>query len=547
METLTQTTSAHGHLQQRFSVLSTMAMAFAILNTWIALAGSIGLVLPSGGSSALLYGFLFCVICNFALAASLGELAAIWPTAGGQYHFVYALCTDRWRRPMSFLAGWANIFGWLSVITVQGFFAAQFISAAAVIASYERYEITEAKTYGIFIAILALGTIVNIWGNRLLGKWSDAALYWSIAAVLIISIILLAMSKKSAADFVFAEFNNETSWPDGVAWLLGLLQPAMSLIGYDVVMHMAEEMPHPSRDVPRAMIYAVAIGGVTGTIFILVTLFCFSDPTTILASTTGIPIAELILLATRSRAAATILNLMLALCFVNGTIASITSTSRLIYSMARDKGIFFSHFFSRISPTLNVPTRTVVASASFNVVFGLLYLGPYVAFSAYMSSCTIFLNVSYAMPVVFLLIRGRHVLAKFQYPGLPHQLGKLGLLSNVVAGLYVVLTTVVSITLWYIWMLAVIDFYFLQLFSFPTSLPVSADNMNYVIVVFGIFLIFVTAYWVVYGNSFTGPDFDSIFALSESTLQAQSSHIEQPPSSDNIEGSSAKGKSEMTV
>lgn len=49
---------------------------------------------------ALLYGFIFCVGCNFALVISLGELAAIWPTAGGQYHFVYAICSDNWRRPI---------------------------------------------------------------------------------------------------------------------------------------------------------------------------------------------------------------------------------------------------------------------------------------------------------------------------------------------------------------------------------------------------------------------------------------------------------------
>jgi amino acid transporter len=67
-------------------------------STWIALGGTIGIVMPSGGPVALLYGFIFCVACNFALAFSLGELAAIWPTAGGQYHFVYALSSERWKR-----------------------------------------------------------------------------------------------------------------------------------------------------------------------------------------------------------------------------------------------------------------------------------------------------------------------------------------------------------------------------------------------------------------------------------------------------------------
>jgi hypothetical protein len=81
-------------------------------STWICLAGSLSIVLPSGGSVAFLYGFIFCVLCNFALAASLGELAAIWPTAGGQYHFQWALTSEKWRKVMvSFLIRdfWDNV------------------------------------------------------------------------------------------------------------------------------------------------------------------------------------------------------------------------------------------------------------------------------------------------------------------------------------------------------------------------------------------------------------------------------------------------------
>lgn len=95
-------------------------------STWIALAGSIGLVLPSGGSVSFLYGFIFCVLCNLALAASLGEMAAIWPTAGGQYHFVYALSTDSWKKSMSFWVGWTSIAGWLTLVTTEGFFGGEY-------------------------------------------------------------------------------------------------------------------------------------------------------------------------------------------------------------------------------------------------------------------------------------------------------------------------------------------------------------------------------------------------------------------------------------
>ena len=141
--------------------------------------------------------------------------------------------------------------------------AAQFIQAAAVIASGGTYEIKQWATYLIFLAVLTFTTGANVWGNRILGRWNDAALYWSVLAVIVIGIILLATSDKNNARFVFANFQNETGWPDGLAWILGLLQSALSLIGFGAVLHMTEEMPTPAIDAPRAMMYAIAVGGVT--------------------------------------------------------------------------------------------------------------------------------------------------------------------------------------------------------------------------------------------------------------------------------------------
>ncbi|KAH8660311.1 amino acid/polyamine transporter I [Xylariales sp. PMI_506] len=499
---------SEGQLQPRLSRLTMVALTFAILNTWIALAGSIGLVLPSGGSVSFLYGFIFCVLCNLALAASLGEMAAIWPTAGGQYHFVYALCTEKWKKSMSFWVGWTNIAGWLTLVTTEGFFAAQFISAAIVIASNRTYEIEQWRTYLIFLAILTFTTGSNIFGNRILGRWNDAALYWSLFAVVIISIVLLSTSPKNDAKFVFTDFGNTTGWSDGMAWILGLLQSALSLIGFDAALHMTEEMPKPAEDAPRAMIYAVVVGGVTGVFFLLVILFCITNVDAVLSTDTNMPISELIFLSTGSRVAATILTLMLAVCFINGTNGCVTSSSRLLYAMARDKGVVFPKYFSHISPKLDVPVRTIIFTFVFNVLFGLLYLGPTVAFSAYVASCTIFLNVSYAFPVITLLVRGRRVLAEYQTENTYFTLGSTwGPALNWIAAVFVVVTSV--------------------FFCFPTALPVTGNNMNYVSVVIGIFLVIVSTYWFLYGKTFEGPKFDVI-------ISHNSSSPENPDSSGNI-------------
>lgn len=95
-----QTSLVEGHLEKRLSKLTMTGMAFAILkyrpfeptsrkrpgshfrSTWIALASTLAIVLPSGGPVAFVYGFIFCVLCYFALGASMGVMASVWPTTG---------------------------------------------------------------------------------------------------------------------------------------------------------------------------------------------------------------------------------------------------------------------------------------------------------------------------------------------------------------------------------------------------------------------------------------------------------------------------------
>ncbi|KAF5014955.1 hypothetical protein F66182_13879, partial [Fusarium sp. NRRL 66182] len=67
--------AAMGHkaeLQRNYSMLSMLGLAFAILNSWTALSASL---ITAG-------------ICNLCIAASLAEFLSMYPTAGGQYHWV---------------------------------------------------------------------------------------------------------------------------------------------------------------------------------------------------------------------------------------------------------------------------------------------------------------------------------------------------------------------------------------------------------------------------------------------------------------------------
>jgi choline transport protein len=206
---------------------------------------------------------------------------------------------------------------------------------------------------------------------------------------------------------------------------------------------MVEEMPRPTVDAPQAMVAAVVVGGVTGIFFIIVLLFCFVDMDVLLTSPTQSPLTEMIHQATGSRAAATVLSVAVAFCFVNGANGCVSSGSRLLWSMARDNGTPFSRYLSHIHPKLNVPVRAILVQATFNLLFGLIYLGPEVAFNAYIASCTLFLNLSYAAPIVILLIRGRKTIFT-KTPDFNLGQGIFGYVVNYTAVLFVLVTSIVS-------------------------------------------------------------------------------------------------------
>ncbi|KAJ0326834.1 hypothetical protein COL5a_006381 [Colletotrichum fioriniae] len=299
-----------GHLQKRFSKITMIGMAFAILK----------LVIDLELDPQILILTLFSKYLDLFSWVHWSGDALGW----------------------SFFVGWVNIAGWLTLNTTAAYFGARFLAAAAVAASGGSYEITQWSTYLMFVAVSIIGVFLNIFAYPILNRWNEGALYWSLLSVVVISIVLLATSPKTDAEFVFTNFSNTTGWSDGTAWMLGLLQSALSLIGFDAVAHMVEEMPRPSTDAPQAMVGAVIVGGTTGIAFILVMLFCAVDIDVLLSSPTQSPLTEMILQATRSKAAATVLSVAVALCFVNGANGCVTSGSRLVWSMARDNGTPFS-------------------------------------------------------------------------------------------------------------------------------------------------------------------------------------------------------------
>ena len=248
--------AALGHkseLSRKFSPLAMLGLAFATLNSWVALAGSIPLALPSGGPTALLWGLMSKLthalipsltlsiaagICHLALAMSLAEFLSAYPTAGGQYHWVAVISWKKWVPLLSWITGWINVSGWIALVASGGLLGSRLILGVIALMN-PTYKSERWHQFLIYIGFNLVAFLINAFMSKVLPLVSRSALIWSVTGFVVISITVLACAAPnySSAEFVFTEFISETGWPDGIAWLLGLLQGGLGMTGFDAVAH----------------------------------------------------------------------------------------------------------------------------------------------------------------------------------------------------------------------------------------------------------------------------------------------------------------------
>ncbi|KAL1584719.1 hypothetical protein WHR41_06852 [Cladosporium halotolerans] len=470
-------------LKRNFSFLSMLGLAFAILNSWTALSASLSLALPSGGSTSVLWGLVTAGICNLCLASSLAEFLSAYPTAGGQYHWVAVISWKSWVPILSWITGWINVFGWMALTATAGLLGSQLI--VGIIPLYMPSYVEERwHQFLIYIGYNLIAFVINAFGNSIIPLVNKTAITWSICGFAVISITVLACAAPefNSARLVFTDFRNETGWPDGIAWLLGLLQGGLGLTGFDAVAHMIEEIPNAAIEGPKIMIYCVAIGLTTGFIFLMCLLFVAGSLEDVINSPYG-PLGAIFYTATGNRAGTVCLTIFPLICLVFAAISIMTTSSRMTYAFARDGGLPFSKYFSRVHAKLDVPLEALSLTLLVVVVFGCIFLGSTSAFNAITSASVTALGVSYAIPVAINCMRGRRMLPATRYFKLPEPFAWF---ANLLGVAYVIITTV--------------------LFVFPPELPVTGSNMNYCIVAFAIVLLISVAQWLIDGRkNYRGP------------------------------------------
>jgi len=177
------------------------------------LSTTLYITLTDGQSVTVLWGWVLVTLISIAIAASLAEICAVYPTAGGVYYWSAMLSTKEWAPLMSFIDGWLTLVGNWTVTLSINFSGAQLILSAISLWD-EDFAPNEWQTILMFWAVMLVCALVNIFFSRYLDLINKACIYWTAASVVIILVTLLSMADdRRDGAFVFGHYDaSKSGW-----------------------------------------------------------------------------------------------------------------------------------------------------------------------------------------------------------------------------------------------------------------------------------------------------------------------------------------------
>ncbi|KAL8867156.1 MAG: hypothetical protein Q9174_005841, partial [Haloplaca sp. 1 TL-2023] len=338
-----------------------------------------------------------------------------------------------------------------------------------------------------FLLFTWISTFIVLYLNRALPAIETIGGFFVIVGCLI-TILLCAIlphvgNRPYATNaFVWKEWTNQTGYSsDGFVFLLGMLNGAFSVGTPDLLSHLAEEVHHPSRNIPKAILAQFTFGFLSGLFYVIAILYGITDLDSVLESTYLFPLAEIYRQVADSSAGAVGLLFLAFLPLFGSSIGTQVVASRMFWTLARDRATPFSHFFANVDKSTHNPFRAILACGVFCTAMGCIYVGSTTAFSAFVGCYVILSTLSHLAAILPHLLGGR----KNVTPGWFWMKGPVGFIVNGVSCAYIVV--------------------FVVIFCFPFALPTDAASMNYASLITGGLSLFVLAFWFVRQGTYVGP------------------------------------------
>lgn len=474
-------------LDHKFSVGSIVGLGFSLMNVPFGVATTLSIGLVCGSNVTIFWGWILFGIFSTMVSLSLSEISSKYPTSGGVYHFASILSKDKYSHIISWFDGWYLIVGNLLMFVSYSFGGAQFILSMLGL-THDHYKEDSVMIMLVFIIIIAISAVMNLRFQRILDKLNEACIYWTFYTILFTDILILLFSSDfHSFKYIFTHFDaSRSGWPDFMAFIIGGIQfSSMTYNGYGAIVAMSEEVKNPEKTIPKGLMYSICASTFSGVIFIIPLLSVLPELNRLLDDNPDIfPIDIVLKLSTKSFLVTFVIALMIVGAIFFATVGALTTVSRSIYAFGRDHGLPYDELWQQVDTMKEekVPKNALILAVITSVVLGTFSLVSTSAFNAFLGCSVMAMNVANGIPIFCSVLDKRR-----RVRGAPFKLRKFGYFVNISSCFMILLTCVIL--------------------CFPPSLDIDIQSMNYSVVAFFLFSIFIWAGYVFWGrNHFVGPE-----------------------------------------
>lgn len=370
---------------------------------------------------------------------------------------------------VGFFTGWINFYGWMFDLASLIQITANVAVNLYVVYHQDTYVYNAWQVYIAYVLICWACTLVVVFANRLVPHTQTLGMFFVIVGGVVTIIVVAAMPARHApSSFVWDSFdeNNVTGWPGGVAFLCGVLNGAFTIGTPDAITHMAEELPRPRTDLPKAIALQIGLGFLFAFVFAITIMYAITDLGVLTQGINTYPLANIYAQATTSASGEQNLGAQFGLLFIVfcssflcciGTTVTVScccprplppppgrveavrcvmvvlladvrlcvQNSRIYWALARDNAVPFSGLFASVQERLSCPVPATVFVAVVATGLGAIPIGSSTAFLDLTGSFIILTTVSYAIPFFANVLTKRR-----NFPKGPFHLGKWGTAIN---------------------------------------------------------------------------------------------------------------------
>jgi amino acid transporter len=385
---------------------SNFAISFSIISI---LTGAVILYdygLAWAGTAAVLIGWPLVTVFVLLIAASMGEIASAYPTAGGLYYWASRMKNKNW----GWWTAWLNLIGQFAIVAGINYAAAGFLNATIIDKIFSiTFNTTELipnvlngqlVTMGILM-LIQLG--MNIAGISLVSLLNQVSVWWHIVIVAAVVILLFLTGKPDESGltlFAVQPLDTAGSWnnnlgfanltygaaatyPIILAFFFSLLQANWTYTGYDASAHVAEETVGARVASAWGIFLSVAVSAVVGFVFLfaltthlpsLSLLFPASldDSATYSQYYFGGGVAVIEILKYNLGQLGDVLSAGIAIAMAFCGLSSVASAGRMLYAFARDDGLPGAGWLKKVSHRYRTPANSLTAIVVVAWLFTLL-------------------------------------------------------------------------------------------------------------------------------------------------------------------------------